>query len=389
MEVLFDGPVWVHYRFLALEAPESPFTVRGLLGESFGGQANGLCGAQVPYALQMHTGLHTGEVPVRVERYDERPGVADEWEDVVEVSVTILDAEYAVTAFEDWYGLGPLEPGDYRARWCASGMDAGADADCAGPGEAPDRYLLQLWPQAPEPDVVVRQGSAQAAYWAVVAAETPPPDLDELRAQGWGVEVNDEDDETWDPAEQEVVERAELLREAMWADRPPSATLREWGDETIGLAMLDRDLLDELTELSPEVLRALAVHAARTLAERAGGAELPVVRAALDVVAHGGTLAGVWQDWETARAIFAVDESDDEDDEMFVRMGEIIAGEDLPHVPTAVDVAAVEAIRGAADPHDGRAAVHGVFGLLSSADDLAVAAKEVRATIARLQAAAE
>ncbi|UJP40369.1 hypothetical protein [Cellulomonas palmilytica] len=385
MEVLFDGSVHVDYPFLALEAPESPYGLVGTGFMSMGGQANGICGARVPCALLMRTGLHTGHVPLRVERYDERPDLADEWEDVVEVSLTVIDADYAITAFESTDWLPTIAPGEYRARWCAAGMDAGRDQDNTGRDEAPDRYLLQLWPHPPGAEVVVRQGSELAAYWAGVAAETSPPDLDELREQGWGVDADDllEDREL---TEEEVAQRVALMNERMRGDRPPNPTLREWGDQTLLLAQLDRDLLDELTDLSPGVLRALAVQATRTLAEEAGGMDRPPVVEALDVVARGGTLPEVWQDWESAERIFATDEEDDETAE-----GEVVSfvagfiGDERPqHIPMAIDVAAIEAIRGAATEQDGRAAAHAVFCLLSRADDPAVAAAEVRAAITRL-----
>lgn len=57
----------VHYGFLFLaslddEQPE--------LLQTRQGQQNGLCGAAVPGALSLVTGLHTGEVPVSVEWHD-------------------------------------------------------------------------------------------------------------------------------------------------------------------------------------------------------------------------------------------------------------------------------------------------------------------------------
>ena len=387
MDVLFDDAVFVDYGFLAFEAPESAYRLVDPGFVSIGGQANGICGARVPHALRMLTGLHTGHVPVCVERHDERPDVADEWEDVVEVSVTLLDAQYAITAFEATEWLAALAPGEYRARWCAAGMDAARDQDHAGRDEAPDRYLLQLWPQPAAPEVVVRQGSELAAYWAGAAATTPPPDLEALREQGWGAEVDDLAD-AWELTDEEVAERESLMLDVAWGDPPPSPTLREWGTQTVLLARLDRALLDELTDLSPAVLRALAVQATRTLVEQAGGLHRPLVVEALEVVARGGTLPEVWQDWESAERIFAPDTDDDQPDEgeTVFSMVAFTDDERPPHIPMATDVAAIEALRGAATPHDGRAAAHAVFCLLSSADDPAVAAAEVRATITRLRA---
>jgi len=403
VEVVFDGGVHVHHGFLALEPADTFPSTSGFAREATGGQANGLVGAQLPGALTMVTGLHTGEVPVRIERHDERPDLTAAWEDVVEVSLTVADAVYAVTAFDVALPVGRIAPGEYRARWCASGMDAGHDLDTAAPGEAPDRYLLQLWPQAPAPDEVLRVMSAHAASWHGVVAGTQPPDLDELRARGWGlpdgegvvpadaeeswqvvpdVPLDDTDDDG--DGDEDMVAPAFLSAgsdgEPADADRPPNPTLEEWGVATAPLAWLDRDLLDELTTLSPRVLRALAVRAARTLAERAGGGDSPVVVDALDVVARGGTLPPAWDDYDTARAFFPADEPGER-----AMVAVWVSGDDpLPHIPWEAGMAAVEAIRGAATAHDGRAATNALTALLSAAPDPTEAATEIRTTITHL-----
>lgn len=419
MEVLFDGGVHVHYGFLALEPADWAVGSLGFMLESIGGQANGICGARVPHAVRMQTGLHTGEVPVRVERHDERPGVADEWEDVVEVSVTLTADEYAVKAFDTSEPVGTIPAGDYRARWCAAGMDAGHELDTPAPGEsAPDRYLLQLWPQDPASDEVLRQTSEQAASWHGVAAQTPAVDVAQLRAAGWSESddgtgfVPPDSESSWqvipdewpdeEPDDVDMVAGADLSwtltevltdddpapEHAMWGDRPPNDTLREWAQGCVELTFYDRDLLDELTGLSPRVLRALAVRATRTLAERAGGADLPVVVDALDVVARGGTLPPVWHDWDTAHAIFPAQEGADDEVALDVELFDSMrSGDDAPpHIPLSVDIAAVEAIRRAADPHDGRAAAHALSALIGASEDPDLAMAEIRTTIATLRA---
>ena len=53
------------------------------------GQANGLCGARSDHRLAMVTGLHTGDVPLRIEWHMEEPRLDPEWEDVVEASLDV------------------------------------------------------------------------------------------------------------------------------------------------------------------------------------------------------------------------------------------------------------------------------------------------------------
>jgi hypothetical protein len=166
MRVLLDGPAHVHYGFITL-APEgeSPDLMQARTG-----QANGLCGGGVPGTLSMVTGLHTGEVPFRIELHQEEPGPAGDWEEVVEVSIDVTDFQLEWSSFDQ---SGPVrfdEPGPHRARYHASGMDAAREADVRLEGRPEiDRYLLQLWPAPLAPDAVLRQTSECAAYWHRVA----------------------------------------------------------------------------------------------------------------------------------------------------------------------------------------------------------------------------
>ncbi|HYY10480.1 MAG TPA: hypothetical protein VE781_06045 [Kineosporiaceae bacterium] len=169
MDVLFDGEIHVHYGFMFLQ----PAEVFGPdLRDSRRGQANGLAGARIPGVLSFVTGLHTGDVPVRVEWHDTEPELGDDWEDVVEVPFTPADDEYDLRAFDAAAELGELPAGPHRARWLATGMDAANEVDVRMDGEpALDRYLLQLWPAPPAPDAVLRRGSEQAEYWHSVTTK--------------------------------------------------------------------------------------------------------------------------------------------------------------------------------------------------------------------------
>lgn len=169
MTVLFDDLLEVHYGFFDLLAGD--VLPDEALITSRKGQVNGLVGAAVPGRLQGVTGLHTGGVPFRVEWSDAAPPLAAAWQDVVEASVE-LSAQVHLVAFEDAHSFDLPQGGWHRARFCAIGIDEGHQFDTALDDEdAPDRYLLQLWPAPPAPDAVVRQHAAQAAYWHGVARD--------------------------------------------------------------------------------------------------------------------------------------------------------------------------------------------------------------------------
>jgi hypothetical protein len=149
----------------------------------FAGQANGLCGAAHPGMLYLNTGLHTGSVGFTVELHEGPPPLDDAWEEVVEVSFTPASPHAALVEWEgeEYWDLD-LAQTAYRVRYCATGMD---EAHSGGPqpdDEPIDRYLLQFWPAAPEPDRVVRRTGEFAAYWHGCASELPPPfhDHDEV-----------------------------------------------------------------------------------------------------------------------------------------------------------------------------------------------------------------
>jgi hypothetical protein len=173
VRVLLDDEIHVHYRFLDL-LPHGADATPG--GSAYAGQHNGLCGARRAGALSMQTGTHTGAVPVRVEAHREAPPVPDDWQDVVEVPFTPAGSRYALSGFDQSLPL-ELPPGIGRARWCADRMDDGYDGARTAGAPVTDRYLLQLWPAAPEPDAVVRTGSRRAERLHRSAQEAQPFDI--------------------------------------------------------------------------------------------------------------------------------------------------------------------------------------------------------------------
>lgn len=160
--ICFDGPVDVHHGFLFLVQMDSDW------GEDFGhdGQSNGLLGTALPGILSMVTGLHTGQVAVRVEWHADEPALDPAWEDVVEAPYDVPATDLILAGFDEHHEVHFPQAGAHRARFCATGMDAGHELDTTDEGEpAPDHYLLQIWPAEPAPDQVVKQTSRIAAYW--------------------------------------------------------------------------------------------------------------------------------------------------------------------------------------------------------------------------------
>lgn len=284
MRVLFDGEPNVHYAQIYLD---SRGEAAPLLDKAFAGQANGLCGATVPGALFMITGLHTGQVHFRVERHDEPPGLDESWGEIVEASFSPASS---VTSLVEWAGEAhwPFALGEasLRARYCARRMDAGRALDTALEGElAPDRYLLQLWPAPPAPDLVVKQTSEIAAYWHDFARRLPPP-----------------------PSPEDVAaaqRRADLERERQldqhwvnlyWGGRPPSERLGSVGGNVLGVVALDRALVEAIAGADPTLQRSIARWAARRAYTGAGIADVGWARAGLDALERGEDLPPPFDD---------------------------------------------------------------------------------------------
>ncbi|MGC4942839.1 hypothetical protein [Kribbella sp. DT2] len=131
------------------------------------GQVNGLLGAAQSGRLLLTTGLHTGEVGLRVERLDAEPALDDQWEEIVEVSFAPAGTALLLHGLDSSQVVKTELPVvSYRARYCAADMDKGKEVDVVSADEpVVDRYLLQLWPAGPAPDVIRKQTSATASYW--------------------------------------------------------------------------------------------------------------------------------------------------------------------------------------------------------------------------------
>lgn len=293
-----DGEVHVHYGQIYVESDPRGFIPD--LAETFAGQSAGLCGAAVPGALWLTTGLHTGNVGFTVEVHDEAPPLAPAWEDVVEVSFRPASARSLLVqwASETFWELG-LEEIDYRVRYCAKGMDQGRQRD-TGPDEEPqaDRYLLQFWPAPPGPDRVIRQTTRTAAYWHDYARRLPPPPTPAERAEAERLARLEE--------ERARQERQLALEKWDWGGQLPSEALRGVGGNVRGLLRFDAALVHALDAADPKVQRTVALLAARRACAAAGLIGLDWVAPALTALAEGCPLPPPFDDperlWETLRS---------------------------------------------------------------------------------------
>lgn len=179
----------VHVTYWQLYVESGPGGAVPGVADAFAGQTVGLCGAAVPGALHLTTGLHSGRVGFTVEIHDEPPALDPVWEDVVEVSFRPVSGR---THLEQWAGTAswPLDLAmtDHRVRYCARGMDAGRDLDTRSDEDPQvDSYLLQFWPAPPAPDRVIRQTSRSAARDHEYARRLPrpPPPRNAPRPNAW------------------------------------------------------------------------------------------------------------------------------------------------------------------------------------------------------------
>ncbi|MFJ6897812.1 hypothetical protein [Streptomyces hokutonensis] len=169
MKVLVTDEVHVDYGQIFVESGGDECD----LYDAFAGQEGvGLCGGGTAGTLLLLTGLHIGGVDFTAELHDGRPEVDETWEEIVEVPFRPVSQE---TKLRQWnwknsWELG-LEERDYRVRYSAIAMDAGRSKNVREDDEpaTDDRYLLQIWPAAPEPARLLKQTGGAAAYWHAFA----------------------------------------------------------------------------------------------------------------------------------------------------------------------------------------------------------------------------
>ncbi|MFF3691276.1 hypothetical protein [Streptomyces sp. NPDC002187] len=293
-----EDDVHVHYGQIYVESDPDSFGPD--LAEAFAGQSAGLCGAAIPGALWLSTGLHTGSVGFTVELHDQAPPLDAVWEEVVEVSFRPVSGSSALV---QWAGEVSweldLEETDHRVRYSAKGMDEARRQDTRLDNEPQlDCYLLQFWPARPAPDRVLKQTSASAAYWHDYARRQPPPPTPAERAEA----------ERLARLAQEQAEREHQLAYERWewGGQLPSQALRNVDGNVRGLLRFDPALVHAIDAVGPAGQRAVALLAARRACEAAGLTELDWIAAGLTALAQGRPLpppfddpARVWQALES------------------------------------------------------------------------------------------
>ncbi|MGA5207833.1 hypothetical protein [Streptomyces variegatus] len=121
-------------------------------------------------AIEVATGIHTGDVHVTVEPYAQAPEPAPGWEEIAEISCHSSSGELLVTSFmddpADLPSLASQGPGPYRLRVHARGRDRAVDQTTVA--EVVESYLIQSWPAAHQDTLLVK---ATDAYGAQVRAQ--------------------------------------------------------------------------------------------------------------------------------------------------------------------------------------------------------------------------
>jgi hypothetical protein len=150
-------------------------------------------------AIEVATGIHTGDVHVTVEAYAQAPEPAPGWEEIAEISYHSSSGELLVTSFmddpADLPSLASQGPGPYRLRVHARGRDRAVDQTTVA--EVVESYLIQSWPAAHQDTLLVK---ATDAYGAQVRAQ-PADDT---------IVIDHEDSlETQTGRERDILHRAE------------------------------------------------------------------------------------------------------------------------------------------------------------------------------------
>lgn len=116
-------------------------------------------------AIEVTTGIHTGDVQVTVEAHAQLPDPAHGWEEIAEISCRSLSGELLVTSFMDdpaeLPSLASQGPGSYRLRVHARGRDRAVDH--ATVDEIVESYLIQSWPAAHQGPLLVKATDAYGA----------------------------------------------------------------------------------------------------------------------------------------------------------------------------------------------------------------------------------
>ena len=147
------GTALVHaeYHLFQIADPQGP------VADNLDANRTGLVSADGG-AIEVTTGIHTGDVQVRVEPHSQRPEPAEGWEEIAEISCHSSSGELLVTSFmddpADLPSLASQGPGSYRLRVHARGRDRAVDQTTVD--EVVESYLVQSWPAPHEGALLVQ-----------------------------------------------------------------------------------------------------------------------------------------------------------------------------------------------------------------------------------------
>lgn len=232
-----------------------------------------------PGFIAVQAGIAYGPVTLTLDTTAESGVELADW-DIVEETVIESAEELLVISLDGHVAeqFTPVPPGRYRIRVHARGRDLNHDLDVTEPSET---YLIQLTPSS-EPvghiDIVHPRQSEAAAGKRI-------PELDYERVRVYNANGRVTTAEMDSPEAQAVF----ALR-GTWGGRPPTGPIaadRDLRMTASSVADLDRDLVDEIAELSIDRQRALARWCARAAFDRAGLSRHADFRAALDALEHG------------------------------------------------------------------------------------------------------
>lgn len=169
--------VWVHYHQYYLMDPDDDDPLRQLRSA----YSNGLVEV-VPGAAAITTGLHTGDIALTVETWDEPPPlVLDTWDEVIEISLswpglhaTVADGQQTpLDDLPDIPDLAVAGTSSYRLRVHARGRDEGQAVDTLEDEQQPiEEHLIQVWPAPLAPETTHKATDSVGAYWRAQAGNT-------------------------------------------------------------------------------------------------------------------------------------------------------------------------------------------------------------------------
>ncbi|KRF14027.1 hypothetical protein ASG90_14670 [Nocardioides sp. Soil797] len=175
--VLFDAPwvveegVW--YIGPAEDGPdfEVPHDPRAYV--------TGLLDTADPRYLVVHGPTLYGKYRVRLELHADRPSVPNWCEDIVEVPLKVEGRTLGMGSFETFAKPLTVPVGEYRVRYCVTGLDTAAQETAEDEFEGDDyklytgRHLFQFWQAPHQPAEVVRIGSNFAASQVEIMMKPP------------------------------------------------------------------------------------------------------------------------------------------------------------------------------------------------------------------------